>query len=1171
MQQKEENIFNNNINEGDIDNSENSYIINIDNEEYEYNSNQNENSNNENDNSNENGNIQNVNNINQINDNNDNSIDNSNEENNNDNEDNNNDNEENNNDNEDNNNENEENNNNNEDNNNENEENNISTFSITETTIYYYNKSKDLFFENQYKKSLIYINIYIKLVPNNPKSFQLKAKILSKLEKYTESLSNFEKSIKLGDDSIENIYGCAKAYKELNQFDKAINLYKKGIEINPSPTAFFLFGTCLYSMGNKEEAIEYYNKSIKLNPNYAEAFFNKGICLSNLKYKEEAIQNYDKAISINPNFTDAYFQRGYCLYNIKKYQLSMQDMNKVLELNPNYYQAYYEKGFCFLKMKRIEEAIIEITKAIEQNPNFENAYFQRGYCYELLKNYKSAIDDYYKVIKLNNLSYKVFYRLGICLININKIDEALEMFNKAIDLNRANYEAYYFKGMCQRKLKLYEDAIITFNYFLNCIKLNERICKKVGNFQIMNAYLNKAKCLFELNRFKEAIGMFNEYIKNNNNNSESFYKRAICFYETKQYKESINDLSYIINNFKNNFCDITIESSEILTNLNEDSDDDISDSVYYCETEKKTGESNENFEKVYLLRGEAFFQLNDIRKALSDFNDYFNIVEKKYDLNKKTDEDLKTISIKDDLTRAFFKRGYCYLDINNYSLAFNDFENTVKLNESYITSYFNMAICLSKLNKQKDAIKYYSKFLKKYPDDIEAHIGIIKCYRKIGNIKHAYELSLDALEIFKENIPKKENLFYESGLCLLDLEKYNEAIEYFDKAINLSKKNSFLSECYFNKGLCFSKLNNKTNALMNFDKALEYNDKNEDIFNYKAHCLMVLEKYDEAIKSYINAIDLNKEKYTMENDGYFNIGFCYIKLKNFNEALKYFNLSKNINESKIKEYLTNSLEMFNSGKAENCLLEIIKFANELKPKFIDLNYYIGICNKELNENEIALNCFDMCNKYDEKFSESYYNKGLIFSKLNKSNEAIELYNKAIKCENKQIYRLTLNNEKKRLKKKYHTHSLQSEVFGVNDNYKFMKINRLKKNSNLCKSNKNINNNPFVSSNNLKSLNEKSNKDLNSNRLKNNMIYSRVSNNKKNITCRQSVVSNYNNTLYAESNSYDDKITKKNVKNYSLQKEEIKIFNTDNNCLSSRNKKYNNHNLYFSLHSKKKKK
>ena len=896
------------------------------------------------------------------------------------------------------------------------------------SSIYFYNCANDYYNAEQYKKSLPYIIIYIKLIPNNPKALSLKGKIYSKLNMFQEALNNFKKSIKLGDDNnLENIYGCAKAYKELNLFENSLYYYKKALSLDKSAKSYYLLGTCLYSMGKKEEAIESYDKSISLDQDYFLAYYSKGICLSNLNLKEEAITMYDKVISINNNFIDAYFQKGYCLYSIKQYELALEQMNKVLELDPNYYEAYYEKGFCLLKLKKINEAIAEISKYIQQNDTFENAYFQRGYCYELIKNYSLAINDYYKVIEINNYSNEVYFRLGICLLNQKNVSDSLKMFNRAIKINRANYEAYYFKGICQRYLKLYENAIMTFNFFLNCVKLNKNLYKEIGRLQIINVYYNKGMCLIALNRYTEAIGMFTHYLKTDKNCLDIYYERAICYYETHKYNEAINDLSFIINNFDNYEKDKTIISqhsildrrqSDIFKNIDDDIDNGKNDSFFYCENEKiiKDCEINDNIHNIYLLRGKSFLNINEIENSLNDFNEFFSIIKRKFNKNYE-----KYINIK-DLTKAYFNRGYCNFIKKKYILALKDYEKTLEFDQSNTTAYFNMAICLYNLNRKKESIQFYEKILNECPSDIEAQLGICKACREIGDLKRAFDFIEKAFLIFKNDSPKIANLYYEKGMCLYNMDKYEEAINSFEKAIEFSHVNKklLLSDCYYHKGICLLKLNRKESAIKDFDQAIKYNSNNEDIFNDKAYCLIALEKYEDVINSYLKAIELNKEVYAIKSDGYFNIAYCYIQLKNYKEAKKYLALSQKVNEDKIKKYFNRGLISCESGgfAPQNYLIDFSKKYKDLCTKFNDINYYLGICNKELNRCVEALDNFNMCIKYDDKFGEAYYYKGLIFSDLKKDKRAIKQFKKAVECNNKnEVYKKALKKEENKLKSK----------------------------------------------------------------------------------------------------------------------------------------------------------
>jgi len=54
------------------------------------------------------------------------------------------------------------------------------------------------------------------------------------------------------------------------------------------------------TMGKYNEALQYFNKALELDPNYVKALAGKGYTLDRLKEYDEALKCYDKALKIEP-------------------------------------------------------------------------------------------------------------------------------------------------------------------------------------------------------------------------------------------------------------------------------------------------------------------------------------------------------------------------------------------------------------------------------------------------------------------------------------------------------------------------------------------------------------------------------------------------------------------------------------------------------------------------------------------------------------------------------------------------------------------------------------------------------------------------------------------------------------------------------------------------------
>lgn len=90
-----------------------------------------------------------------------------------------------------------------------------------------------------------------------------------------------------------------------------------------------------YNQKNQEKALEYYNKTISINPDNAIAYNNRAIIHGINKNFDLALKDYNKAITLDPEDSEAYCNRASIHSAMLNYDLAIRDFMKSMEKNSN--------------------------------------------------------------------------------------------------------------------------------------------------------------------------------------------------------------------------------------------------------------------------------------------------------------------------------------------------------------------------------------------------------------------------------------------------------------------------------------------------------------------------------------------------------------------------------------------------------------------------------------------------------------------------------------------------------------------------------------------------------------------------------------------------------------------------------------------------------------------
>ena len=152
-------------------------------------------------------------------------------------------------------------------------------------------------------------------------------------------------------------------------------------------------GLARLNLGDFDQAIEDYERALRIRPKLAEAYVGGGIAFDAKGEYDRAVFDYNRAISIDPKSAEAYFRRGCALVKKQDFAAAVRDLERALDLRPNFAWAQYWRGTSLMKQGRYEAAVIAFTAALELDPGIAEAYGNRGLAFLVLGRENEALKD----------------------------------------------------------------------------------------------------------------------------------------------------------------------------------------------------------------------------------------------------------------------------------------------------------------------------------------------------------------------------------------------------------------------------------------------------------------------------------------------------------------------------------------------------------------------------------------------------------------------------------------------------------------------------------------------------------------------------------------------------------------------------------------------------------
>lgn len=242
-------------------------------------------------------------------------------------------------------------------------------------------------------------------------------------------------------------YNLALIYKDRGEIDESITIVTEALKKHKEPSGYNLLGWLYWKKGERDKALGEYKRSIKIDANQEDAQYNLGVLYYNNGDVKHAQKAFEKVKELNPDHKKTLVYLGNLGDEAVLGKIEYQDL-----IIPEPALRYCYKGKQYLDENKITEAEHEYETAYELAPfspivnqglGVVYEYNDKGIRYGKGFNIKKGIFHYNKALVSDPDLIEAVFNLAV-LYSINgSTNNAIRLYRRVIRLQPDDAEAQY--------------------------------------------------------------------------------------------------------------------------------------------------------------------------------------------------------------------------------------------------------------------------------------------------------------------------------------------------------------------------------------------------------------------------------------------------------------------------------------------------------------------------------------------------------------------------------------------------------------------------------------------------------------------------------------------------------------------------------------------------------
>lgn len=610
-------------------------------------------------------------------------------------------------------------------------------------------------------------------------------------EDYKTAVEKLTEALAISPDDVMIYTKLAGVYSEMGEYDKALQAYAKVAELKPADGYIYIsVGSIYENQGKYKEALSAYNKVMEMCPEYLYNYLNLGNVQYQLGNYKDAIEDYNKFLSTYSQHREARENLAASYLSDGNYQSAVNEYANIYAKNPSAFKDYSKYGLALFEVKNYEKAAEFLEKAVDADPDNSSAHINLALSYQELGKNNLALSQYDVVFRQQPSLHSLRFDYGNLLAEMDKEEAAIENYKIYIENYPQDARAYQNIAIVYKRLLKYDDAIANYDKALKLQK-DKRDLELVKDL---------AEC-YHLNKdYPNAVKYYDEVLASEPNNYDIKYNKAVILHSMNKYADAIALYNELLKVKENGALDANLTSAYIALG-----DEYLKSHNYSLATEM--------FEKA-------------VERNTSDSYAYYGLAQayRACDVNDKATEFFeKAIAMSPD--KAEYSKEFAEFISETSKSEVKISDNSTEIKEVVLTMDYGQDDSKELILKGDENYKNknYDVAIKNYQDALKSNPADEITLLKLGNIYKIKNDSKNAINFYKKSIvvnPNYSDGWFNLGLVYAGDKNNNKAKECFHRVISLNPNYGY---AYYALGLAYEQDGNNKEALNNYKIFLTHN------------------------------------------------------------------------------------------------------------------------------------------------------------------------------------------------------------------------------------------------------------------------------------------------------------------------------------------------------------